>query len=102
MNIPSLIHYCLLYLFACTGLLQAEGFIAGTLVKTPSGHTTIEQLNVDDNVISSYRKHAKITNTTHCTVDCCIKISIDNECIYAAQDQKFYSYDQQKWIAANA
>ena len=104
MKIASLIHYCLLYLFTCTGLLQAEGFIAGTLIKTDSGYTRIEQLNIGDSIVSprqnSTTQKCPISAATCCTIDCCIRVGIGNEYIYTTPDQKFYSYNQQKWIAA--
>jgi len=105
MQITMLIRYCLIYFFINISLLQAEGFATGTNVKTLHGYTKIEQLKIGDKVVSVDHSlittECPITNITHHTINCCIEIGINNEYIYTTPNQKFYSYNQQKWIYAH-
>lgn len=102
----KLLHVYLLYLFSSISLLQADGFVAGTLVKTNSQYIPIELLTTDNTVISykanNSTQECPIASTSNYTTHHCIRISVGNEYIYAAVDQKFYSYNQQKWVHADA
>ncbi len=105
MQATKLVYSYLLYFFICTNLLQTEGFISGTLIKTPFGYTQIDQLNIGDKVISTNHnlvaEECLITYITHHTIDCCMKIGINNKYVYTAPNQKFYSYNQKKWVSAH-
>lgn len=81
-----------------------EGFIAGTLVKTPSGYVEIETIQKGDRVIC-YDFLGKCTETTvidqvqtHDTSY--IEIKILDEIVYVAPDHKFYLPITQTWVAA--
>jgi len=82
----------------------AEGFLAGTLVKTPSGYTEIEQLKVGDKVICYDFKGQCVTRSiTHVQqeeVSAYAQITVGNDNIYAALDHKFYIPHDNTWVEA--
>lgn len=84
----------------------AEGFIAGTLIKIPSGYTKIEDLRIGDSIISndtiSNIVENKIIYITKKIADRFISITIGNENICVASDQQIYKEDVGKWIVVNS
>jgi hypothetical protein len=104
---PRSILFSILCLFSYITNIQSEGFVTGTLVKTPSQYSYIEELKSQDKVISlnlSHHSHANtsiITKTINYQSDSYIKIIIGDSIICCALDQKLYSYNQQKWIKAD-
>ncbi len=86
-----------------TYLVKGEGFIAGTLVKTVDGYRPIEEIKVGASVTSlnfegSCGKFSffqsdiegEVTNVYAREVDRLIKITVDNQTIVVAADQKFF------------
>jgi len=94
----------LLLLLASTSSLFGEGFLPGTLVKTPTTSIPIEQLQVDEKVICyDFDGHCierPITNITKATGDSFVEIGIGDEKIYTAPDHKFFLPQTQEWIEA--
>jgi len=82
-----------------------EGFLAGTLVKTPSGYTEIEKLIVGDQVVCYNFKGECVTRAvTHVQqeeVNAYAQITVGNDTIYAALDHKFYIPYDNTWVEAH-
>lgn len=80
------------------------GFVAGTLVRTQSGHVPIEQIKSGDEVLGSNesslfdfivtRYPAKEQTTV------LVKITIDDESFCVAPDQKLFSLQKMNWVDA--
>lgn len=78
------------------GLLQAEGFCAGTLVKTPGGYTPIEQLKLGDGVISYSLKEqattvAKVVAISVTPVREYFEVDLPGEQLCVSPDHQFYT-----------
>lgn len=108
MRIHNAFRLLILYLCLYALPIQPEGFLPGTLVKTLSGYSNIEDLK-SCKVIPSFNptnpQHnhcntAIITYNTQSPADYYIKITIGDQTICCAADQKFYSYNQKKWLSA--
>lgn len=108
MPIHNIFRLLILYLCLYALPIQPEGFLAGTLIKTPSGYSNIENLK-SCQAIPSFNpvnpQHnncntAIITHNTQSPADYYIKITIGDQTICCATDQKFYSYHQKKWLTA--
>jgi hypothetical protein len=84
-------------------LLNAQGFVAGTLVKIPSGYLPIEQITKDDLVIA-YRNNEyverRVTHTIRNKNSCFYHIVVDGAFIDVAPDQKLYISEKNEWIDA--
>lgn len=97
--------YCvLLCLLISIGTSYLKGFSSDTLIKTASGHHNIQQLNINDNVLSSNNgilQQFPIINKQYYTADYYIRIRIDNECINTTLEQQFYLYNDNKWVTAH-
>lgn len=101
MRIKVFIQVCL---FLSIGLLQAEGFIAGTLVHLDQKIIPIERVTVGDYVIAYGVRNVSIDFVTHTmrySVDNYIKINIGDVFICAALDQKFYVLNKHQWVNAD-
>lgn len=98
----------ILCLFFDIAYLYAEGFLADTLVKTPSKCLYIEQLQPKDTIISccvdsaDYHIPSIISKISNSSGDFFIQINIGNTKICCAPNQQFYSYNQQQWIRADS
>lgn len=86
-----------------TSLLNAQGFVAGTLVKIPLGYLPIEQIAKDDLVIvcrnNQYVKR-KVTQVIRNKSSCFYRIVVDDAFIDVAPDQKLYIPEKNGWIDA--
>ncbi len=84
-----------LYTLLTISRLSAEGFIAGTLVKTAIGHIPIEQIKVGDMVFAySFDQHARPCTVAQIIVRYAqglIKITIDQEVFFSDTNQLFIS-----------
>ncbi len=86
-------------------LLKADGFAAGTLVHTQKGCIPIEQCEVGDNIITRNRGGVKaypIADVIQFVANSYAKIQVDEDCLCAAPDQKFYAVNKNKWLEACA
>lgn len=83
----------ILSLLACTSLLQAEGFIADTLISVQHKLVPIECL-VPGKMVD-YESY--VTHVMTDVVDSYIKICIKGCVVCTTLDQKFYVYNTQKW-----
>lgn len=96
-----LILLCLLTI----SLAHGEGFIAGTLVKTPEGYTPIEKLKVDDVVISFDLQGAcverRVTHTQQKHAGGFFIVTVNGQAITVADDHKFYLAPEKDWILAD-
>lgn len=72
---------------------HAEGFLAGTLVATPSGYHPIEHLNIDD-LICGQDESQSILFLKKTTLDSYFEIQINNTRIQTAPYQKLYMHDE--------
>ncbi len=73
----------------------SEGFVKGTLVKTKDHYKPIEQLNVNDEVLSYKFKSkeivpSKITQISKYRYENCVKLTINGIDIVCAPDHKFF------------
>ena len=80
-------------------------FVAGTLVQTPSGVRKIEELNVDDKVLSYDERTGKIEpaavlRTWKSQRADLIKLETPEGSVTCSQNHRFYTVDQ-GWLAAN-
>lgn len=85
---------------------MADGFIGGTIVKTPNGFEPIEQLAVGDIVISCNFAgdcvERAITAVSQKKVKDYAEIKIGNEKISVGLEQMFYAPENNRWISAMA
>ena len=90
-------------LFVCIGLLQAEGFIAGTLVYSEQEIAPIEQI-IKGNYVIAYGVRElpayPVIHIVQSSIDNYIKIKISDHYVCVAPDQKFYSLNKYQWINA--
>ena len=82
-----------------------EGFVAGTLVKTPTGYKPIEQIYIGDTV-STYDCASLVSATVMAIKEknTCLLIRIilnNGQEIIADYDQLFYVIDHNEWIPAD-
>ena len=97
MNLSQLIIFAFLWF---PNFLKADGFLPDTLIKTAADSIAIENLSIDDSIISHDNKTYQPISITSRIVGQYIKICIGDECIRAALDQKFYLPQEQQWVAA--
>ena len=73
----------------------AEGFLAGTLVKTPIGYRTIEELKIGDTVfcydMNASMVEKRIIATIKQKAPCYIKLIFENEFLLVSEDRKILS-----------
>lgn len=79
-----------------------EGFVAGTLVKTPQGYTPIELLQVGDTVIG-YDEHIghigrTVLNVFRQHVQNYIRLYINNIFCEIGSHQKLYKHENNTWV----
>jgi hypothetical protein len=90
--------------FLYAGSVYSEGFVAGTLIKTPSGYTAIEKLHVGDSVICYDFKNRgverPVTRVIKKHTDVLVQLTIASELISVAPDHTFYLPRERKWVAA--
>ena len=83
---------------------MSEGFLAGTKVKTPTGHVAIEDLQVGDDVVCYNFCNAcvvkKITHTIKRQAKTYVKIFLEGACICAEPDHQFYLPQEKCWLKA--
>jgi hypothetical protein len=92
----------LIFLFFSTSLLP--GFAVGTIVKIPGGYTFIELLQPGD-IIYSITKSGdcclnKVKKTTSYFLSKAVSVSIGDDVIIAAPQQKFYDPESNVWRKA--
>jgi hypothetical protein len=84
--------------------LLAEGFSAETLVKTPSGYTCIDKLQIGDLVFCRNFEGSlvacPITYKTQKKVSMYTEILIGNQIIKTTHNQKFYLPQEKIWLEA--
>jgi hypothetical protein len=88
-----------------TTLLYASGFIAGTLVRTPSGCAQIEQLSISDQVVCCSPKkrayaNSEITDLKSQFLPELVQITVADEIISVAPDQLFFVQSEACWCFA--
>ncbi len=100
MKYTKIIHIFLINLFLCIASIKSEGFISNTLIKTPSGYSTVDALLLGDTIVSPSADIIPIARVNQCRYTSCIKITMEDICLHCAPDQKLYSYNYQQWICA--
>jgi hypothetical protein len=84
--------------------VYAEGFLAGTLIKTKTGYIAIEQLEKDDLVLCYDGKgnyvEKPVTAVTKKETAHFLQFTINGEIINVAPEQKFYRPTKQRWTKA--
>jgi|GEM_PF-2004599 len=84
--------------------IHQEGFVAGTPIKTATGHKPIELIKLHDLIIGSDLNGKNYERTVRAVEkrQVCefVKISIGDQLICVAPDQKFYCPQEKAWIAA--
>ena len=92
-------------LFLLSFVINAEGFIAGTPVKTPTGYGEIQDIKVGDSVLSCDSKNhcveREVTQTFQKTANGYLEIRIGNSLIGVDENHLFYSPQTTNWILAN-
>ena len=83
----------------------AEGFTAGTLVLTSTGYVSIEDIQINDEVVC-FDACGRLTKrpvvfVAQKKVSTYFRIYFDDIFIQAAENQRFYSAHVQTWIAAS-
>ena len=88
----------------CKKFEKAEGFLAGTLVKTEDGYRSIEHLAVGDSVISfdfdGKSCQSKIVQISKKTIKGFVALQIGEKTVCAGPDQKFFLPEKGDWIKA--
>lgn len=93
---------CLLF----NQLITAEGFVSGTMVRTPSGYVPIDQLKENDEIISYDFENAAFAIDTIIKIrkhrtNKIIQINFDGQILEVAPDHKFYCpRSKQRWVQA--
>lgn len=87
-------------------IIQAQGFIVGTLVKTPSGYCPIESLSFGDKVISYDLNNScvecAIISVNSRVTDSLIELTVGDETILVEDDHQFYLPQRKYWAAASS
>lgn len=96
---------CLLMGIIFNTHIEGEGFVAGTLVKTPGGYTPIEQLNVNDRVVSYDFYNAaliqgEVAKVYRKKVRRIVQLTVNNFLLETTFDHKFYCPVEKRWIQA--
>ena len=85
---------------------KEEGFVAGTPIKTASGYKPIELIKLRDIIIGTDCKGKNferiVRHVAMKKVSSYVRISVGDERINVAPDQKFYCSSEKAWIAAKA
>jgi len=101
-TINIMLFLCLLF----NQIIVAEGFVSGTMVKTPTGYIPIDQLKENDDIISYDFEN------TICVIDTIskikknrtnriIQIKVNDQIIEVAPEHKFYCpLAKQRWMQA--
>jgi hypothetical protein len=95
------VKYIIMLLFCFTNLLIGEGFVAGTLVHMHQGLIAIENINNGDYAIIDHGNQTlsyTVENTTITSVHYCIKITLKDDVLCAAADQKLYVLNK-GWVS---
>ncbi len=90
----------LLISYQAQAYVPQEGFLAGTLVRTPDGYKPIEELKIGDAIIGEDCIPKIVLEVSRMPITEYIKISLGNETICAALDQKLYLAQEGIWITA--
>lgn len=106
MNLKNYIcFYTLMLALATTTNLLGEGFVAGALICTPQGYVAIEDLSVNDHIITcdfdSGYKAVPIVAVTRQEVDDFVRVKIGDATIDVASDQTFFAPYTHEWIQAS-
>lgn len=84
---------------------EAEGFLAGTLVKTCDRYVKIEDVSVGDYVVCFDNEknlvESIVTYVEKKSVTQYVHVSIGDGCVNVASDQQFYNVYNDSWIAAS-
>lgn len=87
-----------------SSIAHGEGFVQGTLVKTPNGYVDIAELKIGDGVVcydfNGSCVEKPITDVIKKHTEMCIELVVNGEKIYVAPDQKFYLPREREWIEA--
>src|ERR1700722_4419339 len=98
-----LVYVSLFFVSILSALQTHGGFIAGTLVKTPTGYTNIEELQVHDQVMC----YDTTKNSLECrpvlsiskkTINPCIRVKLSGQHIITSNYQQFYVESSQEWL----
>ncbi len=93
---------CCLLLFSFS--TNAEGFISGTRVKTPTGYSEIQDIKIGDWVLScDFKNHCvekEVTHTFQKQASGFLEIHIGHSVIGVDEDNLFYSPQTASWISA--
>ena len=91
-------------LFLLSFVVNAEGFIAGTPVKTPTVYSEIQDIKIGDAVLScDFQNHCverEVTQTFQKQAEGFLEIRIGESVIGVDEDHLFYSPETTSWIAA--
>jgi hypothetical protein len=76
--------------------------ISGTLIKTPHGFTSAENVAIGDTIIGYHKSlsTAVVTHISNTTTDTLVVITTNKGYLYASPDQKFFDPVLQQWVAA--
>jgi hypothetical protein len=83
--------------------LQADGFVAGTLVHTQHECIPIEQCKIGDVVLARDRdgfRNDFITQINQFCANSLVKINTEGECLHTSQNQRFYVINKKEWVRA--
>jgi hypothetical protein len=98
------IHSFSVIFFIVASMMHAEGFVAGTLVKTVSGYKCIEDIVVGDYVVCYDDNHTfverPVVDITKKSADSYVRICLGDEYIAMASDQKLYN-NRGVWVVAS-
>lgn len=99
------LHHFLFLTFFIHSLLTGEGFVAGTLVKTPYGYAKIDELAVGDSILCNNFDGTFTTSTIIRTYKKLytrlIRLVVDHTIIYVEPHHLFYLPCQKRWCKAS-
>ena len=99
MKIMSIIN---IFVFLCAMQLAADGFVAGTLVKTSTGYMPIEQVLVGDTIVctdfSGAQVERSVTGTIAYDIERSVIITVGDVEFCVSPEHRFYQPVERKWV----
>ena len=95
-----LLFFCIFISFNAIASNQ-EGFLENTLIATPTGYQNIQDLCIGDTIYNENFQEKIITNTFHYFTNSYVQLTINDQIIECAPEQKLYAPLYNQWMQAD-